>query len=238
MHRGNLRGSAKFGLVTGATLSAEQQRTGRRIQADSVHARVQAWAMSAVYEGSEAEVEFINALSTVHRLAPSKLVCFRGQRRFPSGYSPEPEDMGPPPLGKASAGRYNGQGRSVLYLSETEQGVTREPITGPGPLWIQKYILPADTLQIADLRPGRAEEFVNQVFWFAEHAGEAPVHCSLEFSQRIASLIAEKFDGIMMPGVRGDESHRYANIVVLKRMSEWIAWLYPESRPAMHESAM
>ncbi len=98
-------------------------------------------------------------------------------------------------------------------------------------------MLPTDTLEIADLRPERAQEFVNQVFWFAEHAGEAPVHCSVEFSQRIASLVAKKFDGMMIPGVRGDESQRYANIVVLRRMSEWISWLYPESRPVMHESA-
>ena len=238
MDNGNLRGSAKFGFVAGATLSAEQQRTGRRIQADSVHARVQAWAMSAVHEGSDTELEFVNALSTVHRLAPSELVCFRGQRRFPLGHSPQPEDMGPPPTGKALAGRYNGHGHSLLYLCETEQGVMQEPISGTGPLWVQRFMLPTDTLEIADLRPGRAEEFVNQVFWFAEHAGEAPIHCRLEFSQRVASLVAKKFDGMMIPGVRGDESHRYANIVVLRRISEWSSWLDPESRPSMHEPAM
>ena len=235
MDDGNLRGSAKLGFVAGATLSAEQQRTGRRIRADSVHARVQAWAVSPAHEGSESELEFVNALSTVHRLAPSKLVCFRGQRRFPLGHSPRPEDMGPPPLGKASAGRYNGHGYSVLYLCETEEGVIREPISGPGPLWVQRFMLPTDILQIADLRPGGDDEFVNQVCWFAEHAGEAPVHCSLEFSQRVASLVARNFDGMMIPGVRGHEAHRYANIVVLRRVSEWISWLYPESRPSMHE---
>ena len=141
--------------------------------------------------------------------------------------------MGPPEPGKASAGRYNGQGRSVLYLCETSHGVAREPLTGPGSLWVQRFLLPTDTLQIAGLRPGRAEKFVNQVFWFAEHAGAASVHCSVKFSQRIASLVAKKFDGMMIPCVRGDASHRYANIVVLRKN-----WLYPESHPAMHELAM
>lgn len=233
MDEENLRGSAKIGFVVRATLSAEQQRTGRRIRADSVHARVQAWAMSAVHDRNEAELEFVNSLSSARRLAPSKLICFRGQRRFALGYSPQLQDMGPPPPGAPSAGRYNKQGESVLYLCETEQGVMREPIDGTGPLWLQRFLLPTGALEIADLRPGRADEFVDQVFWFAEHAGEAPNQCSLEFSQRIAELVADRFDAMMIPGVRGDESHRYTNIVVLRRVSEWMSWLYPESLPSM-----
>ena len=218
MNEGNLRGRVKAGSIVRAMLDAEQQRTGRRTQGH-IRERVQAWAMSAVHDGSEAELEFVNALSNAPRLDASKLICFRGQRRFPLGYSPQPEEMGPPPPDKASAGRYNRDGESIFYSCETKQGVMREPIKEPGPLWIQRFMLPTGDLVIADLRPGRAGEFVDEVFWFAEHAGEDPIHCGLVFSQRVASLVAKRFDGMLIPGVRGEKSYRYGNIVVLRRVS-------------------
>lgn len=233
MNDGNLAGVTKFGFAARATACVEQERTGSRVSANSVHARVQAWAMSPVHDRNEAEREFVNSLSNVRRLEPSELICFRGRRDFTSGCIPQPNDMGPSPV--ARAGRYNRQGKSVLYLCETEKGIMREPIGGTGALWLQRFLLPTSDLTIADLRPGRADEFVDQVFWFAEHAGEAPNHCSLEFSQHVAELVAERFDAMMVPGVRGDKSYKYSNIVVLRQVSEWMSWLHPESLPSICE---
>src|SRR5688572_17069896 len=116
-----LRGKAKTTFVAKATLSAEHERTGRRIRADSVHERVQAW--SAAGAEPEAEAEFLDSLSTLIRMTGSDLVCFRG-RRFLPGYSPQTDEMGPPPASKkAEGGRYNKPGVPVFYLCESDQGI-------------------------------------------------------------------------------------------------------------------
>ena len=222
-----------MGFVATATLSAEQLRTGRRIQGDSLHARVQGWATSAI-GGHSVEKEVIAALAAVSPMAPAELVCFRGQRRFPVGYRPDATEMGPPPSDNASGGRYNSEGCSVLYLAETTDGVARESIAGSGPLWVQKFIVPTSILRIADLRVGCTDDLLNQVFWLAEHAGEAPVYPGYRFSQRVASLVAERFDGMMVPGVRGDRCCRYANVIVLRQMSEWSSWLDLHSQPQLY----
>ena len=71
MAKGNLRGTVNVAFVAGATLSAQQQRTGRRIHADSIHAHVRGWATSTI-EGHAVEREFVGALAAVRPLTPNR----------------------------------------------------------------------------------------------------------------------------------------------------------------------
>jgi hypothetical protein len=87
-------------------------------------------------------------------------------------------------------------------------------------------------MEIGDLRLGCVDEFLNQALWFAEHAGE-PGMAPISFSQRIAELVATRFDGFISPGVRGDRDHRYNNVVVVRRASEWRSWVDPKAMPVM-----
>ena len=212
-----------------ATLSAEQQCTGRHTVANELHADVQRWAMSSNYETHELYAKFLDLLKKSPLYTSEKFIGFRG-RRFDSANKPSRLDMGPPPAQDARGQRYSKQNYPALYLSETKAGVLREPISGSDPLWIQKFVIPIATLRIADFRVENTSELATQVFWFAEHAGEASVMPPIEFSQFVASLVARQFDGMLVPGIRGDREYRYSNLVVLKRVDEWKMWLH-ESDP-------
>ena len=157
-------------------------------------------------------------------------MCFRG-RRFLAGYSPVSDEMGPPPASVARANRYNKPHESVLYLCDSQSAIANEPIAGSGPLWVQSFVLPTDQLVIADFSSLRADDFVGKVFWFAELAGNDDVAVQLCFSQLIASLVGQHFDGMRVPGVRGTHDTRYSNIVVFRAEARWKQWIAIGSRP-------
>ena len=72
-------------------------------------------------------------------------------------------------------------------------------------------------------------KFVNQVFWFAE----TPVSGSsddYEFSQFVAQVVSRRFEGMIVPGVRGDKSFRYNNVVIFEP-GNWKRWLGPRPNP-------
>ena len=211
-----------------ATLSATYAPTGRFITADADYALVRSWAELAdcdLQRGHEAQVRFVTGLTQVPTLKGVSLPCFRG-RRFPSAHRPASDEMGPPPAEVASEGRYNTSGESVLYLCESEVGIAREPIAGDGPLWIQWFVLPTEKLAIADFSSLRADDFASKVFWFAELAGNEGVAHRLHFSQLVASLVGKRFDGMRIPGVRGNHDVRYSNIVVFRAAERcWRNWL-------------
>ena len=134
--------------------------------------------------------------------------------------------MGPPPNGCAASGRYNGPGESALYLSSIPDGVRRELPFSEGQLWIQSFIVQTDNLRVADFSAPdiSSRHLLNCVLWFAELAG-AQGHPSIIFSQFIASIVSKTFDAMVVPGVRGDESIQYSNVVIFKPIGVWQQWL-------------
>jgi hypothetical protein len=79
---------------------------------------------------------------------------------------------------------------------------------------------------------------IAQAFWFAEHAGESSVMPPWSFSQYIGELVASRFDAMLVPGVRGDHQFHYFNVVVLRRVDEWTAWVDEAWEPVLvNESA-
>lgn len=146
--------------------------------------------------------------------------------------------MGPPDPSRRriNADRYNRDGESVLYLSENDGGVVRECKMGDAradadrELWIQEYLIPASSLRIVDLSIGDEETLINNVMWFAEHAGDDPNPTKL-FSRAIAELAARSFDGFLVRGTRGDDSFEYRNLVIFRPLGRWESWLAPGGQP-------
>jgi hypothetical protein len=218
-----------------ATLSATYEPTGRFITAGSDYAFVREWAElrdTDLQQRHGARERFVGCLAEPDklRLSAASLLCFRG-RRFAAGYAPSSEQMGPPPLSVARENRYNKPHESVLYLCESESAIVEEPIAGTGPLWIQRFVLPIDRLVMADFSSLRADDFISKALWFAELAGNNDVAVQLCFSQLIASLVAQHFDGMRVPGVRGNKDSRYSNVVVFRAESRWRHWLEVDSPP-------
>lgn len=230
----NLSASGSITIGGSATLSATYGPTGRLVTADSDYALVREWAElpdQDLQQSHQAVARFATHLSQVVRLPGVSLSCCRGSRRFPSGYVPTSDEMGPPPTVAAAEGRYNRSGESTLYLCESEGGLAREPIAGDGPLWIQRFVLPTERLSIADFSSLHADGFASKVFWFAELAGNEDVVQRLHFSQLVASLVRQKFDGMRIPGVRGTHDVRYSNVVIFGAEPSWRDWLEIGAQP-------
>jgi hypothetical protein len=158
------------------------------------------------------------------------LVCYRG--RSITGKQPCAHQMGPPE--KTNGGRYNPPGQSVLYLSDSEEGVLREfqAWKQEGTPYIQRYTLPFDKLRIADFTKIPSDHFVCAVFSFAEECEvEGRSLKSYLFSQTIAELIADYFDGMRVPGVRGEPGIWYSNIVIFRPFPGWLYWIDPNVAP-------
>lgn len=146
-------------------------------------------------------------------------------------------EMGPPPQSaNHGEGRYNKAGESVLYLTDSEDGVHRELSGTP---YVQAYHLPLSTIRIADFRVWPADSFVTAVFSIAEE-------CKVEgrgldtyvFSQTIAEVVAERFDGMLIPGVRGMPGAHYSNVVVFRPHPHWPNWIEPGTCPYLLGSGL
>lgn len=64
-------------------------------------------------------------------------------------------DMGAPPVGKSSGGRFHHSGQSVLYLSDTKDVAITEALNEPTKnslIWIQNYLLNGSLENVLDLR--------------------------------------------------------------------------------------
>jgi hypothetical protein len=199
--------------------------TGRRITVDRDFYRAQKlaerstlalrfspWAWRAVHELHNASV-----------VALSPLVLFRARPDDCSIHGWE--EMGPPPVGRAPDGRYNRAGESVLYLSNSEEGVRLE--VPPGRICIQQYVIYAPPLRIADLGSEGVSNLLHAVFDLAERARvqgrSGPA--TYAFSNYLARSICRcGFDGFMVPGVRGSSSIRYYNFVFFRPVGSWRSW--------------
>ena len=131
--------------------------------------------------------------------------------------------FGPPPPGEAKQGRYNAKGTPALYLCTSRNGVMRE-LEWPDErkqLWIRQFQFPVPTnFRIADARNFTRDSFSAAVFWFIEHGrerGSPPP----QLGARLGEIIAGKFDGLIVPGVRGDSEALYRNVVVFRPEECW-----------------
>jgi len=97
--------------------------------------------------------------------------------------------------------------------------------------------------------PGDFDDLLNHVFWWTETASP---DCGAQFvfsqfvAGRVASAVAAghandgcnalsrcsippvacgRFDGMLVPGVRGDQSTRYDNVVLFRPHDRWQDWL-------------
>jgi RES domain len=228
---GNMSADLRGSSSVSATLGAISVPTGREISADAEHALAAAWSACTTH----AELTNHNGCSrfrTAIHAAPILSVamdCFRGRVLDP-GDVPSSSSMGPPPANRARAGRYNADGESVLYLSDSKDGVLRECPDDGRHLWIQEFSLPVGT-RIVDTSVSTDGKFVNQVFWFTELAEDHERMPGPTFSQFVAQIVAERSDGMLVRGVRGEPNLRYCNIVMFRPEADWALWVSASSAP-------
>jgi hypothetical protein len=213
----------------------EFMHTGRKVRGTEGYALATEWAQlldsDELIKHPAAEV----FRSLIHN-APCidfPLVCFRARGII--GISPYSYQMGPPPVTEGtSGGRYNCPGESVLYLSDSEDGVIREfcALGLPWVPYIQRYRFSPDKLRIADFTNIPPDHFVSQAFSKAEECNvEGRGLPDYNFSQTLAELVAANFDGMRVPGVRGVPGEQYSNIIIFRPFPDWPNWLEPGSAP-------
>lgn len=135
-------------------------------------------------------------------------------------------EMGPP-KSYDQDGRYAPKGITVLYLCDSIQGVVNELANnGGGGLFLQDYLLPP-SLRLANLAAPCGSEFLQGALDMAENSvvdGRVGPTGYL-FSQVLAEIILEtEYDGLIVPGVRGNTDFRYRNVVVFNPLDKWTAW--------------
>jgi hypothetical protein len=165
------------------------------------------------------------------KLAPEDILdapLFRGQ--FLSGPPDSFYQFGPPPPERARRGRYNAEGTPALYLCSTRAGVVRE--LGPSPigreLWIQQFrILPE--LRVADARELPIDSLAAAVFWLIEHGRDRWQFPRI--GERVGHLISCGYDGLIVPGVRGEPTELYWNAVVFRPSNRWVHLIEQNAQP-------
>jgi hypothetical protein len=185
--------------------------------------------------------EFRHEIAKAKCLSGSPLDLSRGQSiECGADKPPSVRRMGPLPLSMVPGeGRYHRQGQRVLYLGSSEDGCRREigawydKIKGGSP-WIIKLRLPLNSIRIADFADYLAwpsDHFVTAVFCQAElcmltERGGLP---NYTFSQMVGDLVSEQFDGMRIPGVRGEPGAHYSNIVLFQNLTDWPTWVETET---------
>jgi RES domain len=211
-----------------ATISAHFSGTGRTINADAVFGEVDAWSRNPDLRSLELLSRIRDSLRRCPRLGGQPLAGFRGRSLPFAAGVPGHECFGPPPADKTPPNRYNEVGMPALYLCTDRAGVGRE-LPGLEDIWVQRYAVPVETLCIADMRmlESNEEQLLAAVMWFSELAG-ADGHPSQQFSRFVATVVNEQFDGMLVPGVRGDAELLYSNLVIFAPGDKWRDWLSPE----------
>lgn len=232
----NISGIASLSFVARATIGARHVGTRREIVANETYQLVRGWSVSGsrekllAHEGAE---RLRRALKSAPR-CDNSIECMRGVR-MPSADAPTWERLGPPQPGPSLRdGRYNTQEGVVLYLASTHEGVAREFKWNIGDVWVQQYVIPGDELRVADFSPPAcSDEFLNTVFWWAETAGETGCPAPAAFSQTVAEIVRDEFDGMLVPGIRGDDGHRYRNVIMFQPCRSWRAWGIKDLKPIL-----
>jgi len=220
--RYELRGSHARGIL-GATY------TGRSIDVEGGYPVAKEWIEN--YETSpgerpELERQLLQSLGLA-AASTFEAPVFRG--RFFSNPPGSFQDFGPPP--PASRGRYNAQGVPALYLCSSVNGVIRE--LGPPPpgcrLWIQRFqILPE--LRMADARELAIDSLAAAVFWLIESGRDRSLSPP-RLGERVGQLIGTEYDGLIVPGVRGEPNELYWNAVVFRPDDRWLQLVDRSAQP-------
>jgi hypothetical protein len=191
--------------------------TGRSVDVDSAYGPARAW-MDAFEAGDpghlvlEKQFRAAVASATVARFSDT---AFRGLK-FQA--APTSHDFGPPRT--ARGGRYNAQGISVLYLCSSEFGVVQEVGRPPAgrSLWIQRFTA-LGSLAFFDARTLSDDSFAAGVFWVIEQQRDRTKGPS-PLGARVGEIVGETFDGMIVPGVRGD-TQLYSNIILFRPQDRW-----------------
>lgn len=199
--------------------------TGRRIDVEaSSFALAEKWR-DACTESARVHANFEEAFETELQSAvgvPFAQPLFRGRRDFKLKSQPDSFEFGPNE--NPGRGRYNWNGICTLYLSDSKVGVMLElGAAEPGcELWTQEYSLPS-SLKLLDGRGLSCRSFMAGVFWVIERERD-PVKGSSCLGARIAELVGLKFNGMIVPGVRGTDGN-YLNVVVFEPVPGWKTWV-------------
>jgi hypothetical protein len=222
--RYELRGSPARGIL-GATY------TGRSIDVEGGYPEAKKWLED--YETSSGEcLELERQLLQSLGLAAAYTLeapLFRG--RFFSSPPDSFQDFGPPPPDKARRGRYNTEGIPVLYLCSSVCGVVRELGTPPlgCKLWIQRFqILPE--LRMADARELAIDSLAAAVFWLIESGRDRSLSPP-RLGERVGQLIGAEYDGLIVPGVRGEPNELYWNAVIFRPDDRWLQLVDRSAQP-------
>jgi hypothetical protein len=215
-----------------ATLSVKEGHTGRTVVCNAEYGLIRAWASLPTEEIRQHPLadKLRAAVASARCVQGEGLVCYRG-RRLQRDSHPSIALLGPPPEGQpCPENRYNRENESVLYLCSCEAAIPREVTTESGnELYCLVYRLPLQDLRVADFTDVALDSLLNAVFEIAETfnvEGRGPATYS--FSQFVAQLVAEAFDGMIVPGVRGDRTLRYSNAVIFRPHPRWREWVVGE----------
>jgi RES domain len=172
--------------------------------------------------------EFRVALDSASFLKGDSLTVFRGQSIEERASPPSISRMGPPPFASPTGGRYHRIGEIALYLSNSEDGARREMAfwnkAGKTP-WVIRSVIPIGTLRIADFTDLPIDSLATAVFEQAETCNVLGRGSgSYSFSQMVAEIVGERFDGMMIPGTRGETGSHYKNIVLFRCFEDWPKW--------------
>lgn len=235
----DLSGGSDIRAGQSVSFSIWRHNTGRDIHESEWWAPVNGWAKLPTFEKMmrhELANRFRKYVEDKTPKTGDPLSVFRG-RGIKDGTVPNSKQMGPPPTDGhvEDDGRYNKAGKAVLYLSSTDDGVRREQDAWnvEGVPYVQEFVLPLDGLRIADFTD-HGDDFINTVFDNAERCKVSGFDINnYLFSQTVAEIVATKFDGMMVPGVRGDADSHYTNVVIFdphEPKDRWHGWLH-ESDP-------
>jgi hypothetical protein len=211
----DFRGSSSRGIL-GA------KYTGRSIDVEGRYPTAKAWLENyetSPRENAELEHELLHSLVLA---APSTLntPVFRG--RLLSSPPGSFEVFGPPPRDQAPRGRYNAPGVPVLYLCSSERGVISElgPSQPRTKLWIQRFRIVPE-LRMADARGLVIDSLAAAVFWLIE-SGRDRTMLPPRLGERVGQIIGASYDGLIVPGVRGEPNELYWNAVVFRPEDWWL----------------
>jgi len=168
----------------------------------------------------------------------SGLRCFRG---LEYGRAIKSIPIGPNP-NLDSEGRYHIRGGKALYVTDDVRSIPLE--IGTSHYALQEYLLPLDQVRSADLSSENQHvpNVLARAFSVAESglalfSGDS-IEETLEqqgrsrraYSQLLASFMSEAgWQGFRVPGVHGDSTLHYSNIVVLgDSVDQWERWAVGE----------
>jgi len=221
---------------TKAIWTATNGHTGRTVRGNEGYTLAVSWSKKSndgdlkSHPGHE---EFTALIQETLIVTVHPLDLLRG--RCPEEAPTEPMQMGPPEYRSNNPdGRYNKENQAVLYLCDSEDGLKRERnnyCSSGNPVYVQRYAIP-DGLRIADFTAIPDDHFVTAVFEKAEEcnvSGRGPDNYI--FSQHISAIVSEHFDGMIVPGVRGEPGAHYSNMILFQPHPDWRKWVDRSSFP-------